>query len=99
MRSLRPLAALAVAVVTFVGTSLATPFASAPPRAAESPTIAQFLGAASPLEVVAAQDADRIAWISYDQGKRNVYTAAAPAFAPVRLTAYLEGRRRRSDRT
>jgi len=90
MRSVRPIAALAVAIVAFVAVSLATPFASAPTRAAESPTIAQFLGAASPLAVVAARDVDRIAWISYDQGKRNVYTAVAPAFAPVRLTSYLK---------
>jgi dipeptidyl-peptidase 4 len=33
---------------------------------------------------------DRVAWIAYEQGKRNVYTAAAPAFAPVRLTKYLK---------
>ena len=55
-----------------------------------SPTIGQFLGAASPIELVSAKRADRIAWIAYDQGKRNVYTAAAPAFAPVRLTSYLK---------
>ena len=54
------------------------------------PTIGQFLGAASPIELVSARRADRIAWVAYDQGKRNVYTASAPAFAPVRLTAYLK---------
>jgi len=55
-----------------------------------NPSIGQFLGAASPLELVSAKRTDRIAWISYDQGKRNVYTAAAPAFTPVRLTAFLK---------
>jgi hypothetical protein len=33
-----------------------------------APTIAQFLGAASPIEVVAARSADRVAWIAYEQG-------------------------------
>jgi dipeptidyl aminopeptidase/acylaminoacyl peptidase len=55
-----------------------------------NPTITQFLGAASPIELVSAKRADRIAWISYDQGKRNVYTATGPAFAPVRVTSYLK---------
>jgi dipeptidyl aminopeptidase/acylaminoacyl peptidase len=64
------------------------PQASTP--AATSPTIAQFLGAASPLEVVAAKRAERIAWMAYEQGKRNVYTAAAPAFTPVRLTNFMK---------
>ena len=54
------------------------------------PTISQFLGAASPIELVSAKRADRIAWIAYDQGRRNVYTAAAPALTPVRLTTYLK---------
>jgi hypothetical protein len=31
-----------------------------------------------------------VAWPAYDEGKRNVYTAAAPAFAPVRLTNFLK---------
>jgi dipeptidyl aminopeptidase/acylaminoacyl peptidase len=79
-----------VVVATLVtGLTLAArPAAS--PQAASSPTLGQFLGAASPLEVVAAAKADRIAWVAYEQGKRNVYTAAAPAFAPVRLTNYMK---------
>lgn len=55
-----------------------------------APTIAQFLSAGSPIEVVAAKKVDRIAWIAYEEGKRNVYTAAAPAFTPVRLTSHLK---------
>src|SRR5271169_1835126 len=57
-------------------------------QAGSAPTIAQFLGAPSPIEVVSARNVDRVAWIAYEEGKRNVYTAAAPAFAPVRLTKY-----------
>jgi dipeptidyl-peptidase 4 len=51
-----------------------------------SPTIDQFLMPGTPIEVVAAKKAERIAWTAYEHGLRNVYTAAAPAFAPVRLT-------------
>ena len=51
-----------------------------------SPTIEQFLMPGTPTEVVAAKKAERIAWTAYEHGLRNVYTAAGPAFAPVRLT-------------
>ena len=53
-------------------------------------TIAQYIGTAEPLEVTAAQKADRIAWIAYDRGMRNVFTAAAPDLKPVRLTNFME---------
>jgi len=54
------------------------------------PTVEQFLSPASPLEVTAARKADRVAWMTYDRGMRNVYTAAAPIFRPVRLTRFLD---------
>jgi dipeptidyl aminopeptidase/acylaminoacyl peptidase len=54
------------------------------------PTIAQFLAPASPLELASARKADRVAWITYERGMRNVYTAAAPDFRPVRLTRFLD---------
>ena len=50
------------------------------------PSVDDFLSPAYPYELVAARTADRIAWLSFESGKRNVYTAAAPAFRPVRLT-------------
>jgi dipeptidyl-peptidase 4 len=50
------------------------------------PTIEQFLMPGTPTEIVAAKNAERIAWTAYEHGLRNVYTAAAPDFAPVRLT-------------
>ncbi|HEV8149833.1 MAG TPA: S9 family peptidase, partial [Gemmatimonadales bacterium] len=53
------------------------------------PTIAQFLSPASPLQLTAASKADRVAWISYERGMRNVYAAGAPSFKPVRLTRFL----------
>jgi hypothetical protein len=54
--------------------------------AGPAPTIAQFLMPGTPTEIVAAKNAERIAWTAYEHGLRNVYTAAAPDFAPVRLT-------------
>jgi dipeptidyl-peptidase-4 len=66
---------------------LATPLASAPPGV---PLYQRFMSPASPQEVVAARNVDRIAWVDYAEGKRNAYTAAAPQFAPVRLTNFLK---------
>ncbi len=53
-------------------------------------TIDQFLSPASPLEVSAARKTDKIAWVSYERGMRNVFVAAAPAFKPVRLTKFMD---------
>ena len=88
MRShrIRPIAALFVAVI------LATPVlaARAQSTASQRPTIAQFLKPGLPLELVSAKKADRIAWISYEEGRRNVFTAAGPAFTPVRVTSFMK---------
>src|SRR4029450_6485230 len=54
------------------------------------PTIEQFMSPASPLDLAAAKKADRLAWMAYERGMRNVYTASAPDFKPVRLTRFLE---------
>jgi dipeptidyl-peptidase-4 len=51
-------------------------------------TIAEFLSSAFPYELVSATSADRIAWLELERGMRNVYTAAAPDFRAVRLTAF-----------
>jgi dipeptidyl aminopeptidase/acylaminoacyl peptidase len=61
-------------------------FVSAAPSGA--PTIESFLSPGYPTEIVAAKKVDRIAWTAYEHGLRNVYTAAAPTFAPVRLTTF-----------
>jgi len=63
------------------------PVATAP---AAVPGYQQFLSPASPLEVVAARKVDRIAWVAFEEGKRNAYTAAAPGFTPVRLTNFMK---------
>ncbi len=76
---------LSATVAVVVG--LACTSAAAPPKA---PAIAQFLSPGYPSELVAARKTDRLVWVVLDAGKRNVYTAAAPDFRPVRLTAFLE---------
>jgi dipeptidyl-peptidase 4 len=53
-------------------------------------TIDQVLSPAFPYGLVAARTTDRIAWIENERGMRNVYTAAAPAFTPVRVTSTTE---------
>jgi dipeptidyl-peptidase 4 len=53
------------------------------------PLYQRFLSAASPLEVVAAKKVDRVAWTSFEEGKRNAYTAAGPTYTPVRLTNFM----------
>ena len=63
---------------------------AAPVAAQTKPTYEQFLSPGYPSELVSARKADRVAWIAYDRGLRNVYTAAAPDFKAVRITKFLE---------
>src|SRR5688572_31926858 len=53
-------------------------------------TIDSYLAPGYPFELVSAKKADRIAWLVFERGMRNVYTAAPPAFTPVRITRHLE---------
>jgi dipeptidyl aminopeptidase/acylaminoacyl peptidase len=80
----RSLAILGLTVV------LAVPVLASHPPAQKHPSIASFLKPGLPLELVSARKADRIAWIAYEAGLRNVFTAAAPAFAPVRVTSFMK---------
>jgi dipeptidyl-peptidase 4 len=59
-------------------------------EAQKPPSMAQFISPGYPASLVSAKKADRVAWVVLDAGKRNVYTAAAPDFRPVRLTAFLD---------
>ncbi|HTE43975.1 MAG TPA: prolyl oligopeptidase family serine peptidase [Gemmatimonadaceae bacterium] len=56
---------------------------------ATSSSIAPYIAPAFPEDLVSAKKADRVAWLAYDHGQRNVYTAAAPDFKPVRLSKFL----------
>ncbi|MEP6990309.1 MAG: prolyl oligopeptidase family serine peptidase [bacterium] len=68
-------------------TSRITPLSSA---TAPQYTIDQFLSPASPLEVSAARKADRLAWVTYERGMRNVYVASAPGFKAMRITSFMK---------
>jgi Tol biopolymer transport system component len=53
-------------------------------------TIQPWLAPGYPQLMVAAKKADRLAWQVYEEGKRNVWYAAAPDFRPRRLTSFNE---------
>jgi dipeptidyl-peptidase-4 len=53
-----------------------------------TPTIEQFLSPPYPFELVSAKKRDRIAWLAYERGRRNVFTAGAPDFHAVPLTRF-----------
>jgi dipeptidyl-peptidase 4 len=59
-------------------------------KALHVPSMAQFMSAGYPLELVAARKADRIAWIANDKGMRNVYAASAPGFRALRVTPFMK---------
>ncbi len=61
---------------------------AASPAQAQRFSIEDVLSPGYPVQLVSARAADRIAWIEYEEGKRNVYTAAAPDFTPARLTRF-----------
>jgi len=62
----------------------------APPVKVAHPSMAQFMSFAFPEELVTAKKTDRIAWVANDKGLRNVYTAAAPLFKPIRVTPFVK---------
>jgi dipeptidyl aminopeptidase/acylaminoacyl peptidase len=72
------------------GPSGQAPATLASSRRATTYTIDQFLSPASPLEMSAARKADRIAYVVYERGMRNIYTAAAPDFKAVRITKFMD---------
>ena len=51
-------------------------------------TMEEVLAPPYPWALVSAKKADRIAWVFYSKGERNVWTAAAPDFKPNNLTGY-----------
>src|SRR5579884_1985153 len=77
-------------LIPWIPVVVAPVIALASAGAQSKPTIEQFLSPGYPSELVAAKKADRIAWLSYDRGRRNVYAAAAPDFKPVRLTSFMD---------
>jgi len=58
-------------------------------RPAAVPSVEPWMSPASPLTLVSARKVDRLAFMVYERGLRNVYTAAAPDFRARRLTSFL----------
>ncbi len=73
---------LALVIVCSISASIAV--------AQKSFTIEQILGYSHPTSLVSAKKADRIAWFEAERGMRNLYTAAAPSFRPLRLTEFTQ---------
>ena len=91
MRAHRILVALVAAILTLASPASAQNARSNRGSVAarpSAPTIDQFISAAYPLELVSAKKAERVAWIAYDRGQRNVYTAGGPEFRAVRVTRF-----------
>jgi dipeptidyl-peptidase 4 len=82
-RLARPALALLAALVLTATTT-------APTAAQAAFSIADVLSPGFPYSLVSADAVDRIAWIENERGMRNVYTAEAPGFEPLRLTDFLE---------
>ena len=95
LHSRAPLAALAaLAFVVIVPAAharqTATPAArpTAGPAAPAPFTVEQLRDYPFPNELRAARTGSRLAWAVNERGRRNVYVAEGPAFAPRRLTSY-----------
>src|SRR5690349_19506092 len=100
MRSLQPrqflmstlrlfsLAALALPIVAGAQSGPNTRASFAVPRKPAATSIDAWMGPPSPLEIATARKKDKVAWVSYERGMRNVYVASAPDFKPVKITQF-----------
>src|SRR5690348_13861669 len=55
---------------------------------AQSFSLEQVMSSPFPSELIASKRGDKIAWIFYSQGRRNIWIAEAPAFAARQLTRH-----------
>ncbi len=75
----------------FFGLSLLILLAAGPPAFAQTPfSLEQILSYSFSYDLASAKKTDRIAWLEFNQGRRNVYTASAPGFKPIRLTNFMD---------
>lgn len=54
----------------------------------QSFSLQEIMSSPFPTELTKAEDTNRVAWVLNDEGKRNIWTAEAPDFKPVKLTSY-----------
>src|SRR5436853_4598521 len=55
-------------------------------EAQQTITLEQLMSSPFPSELIASKRGDKVAWVFYSQGKRNIFVAEAPAFASRQLT-------------
>ena len=53
---------------------------------AQTITLEQLMSSPFPSELIASKRGDKVAWVFYSRGKRNIFVAAAPALAARQLT-------------
>lgn len=83
MRTIHRSPVLAGLLLVLLGAALPAP--------GEEPfTLEEVLSFPYALDPAAAPAADRVAWVVNEEGVRNVWTAAGPAFEAARLTSYAE---------
>jgi dipeptidyl aminopeptidase/acylaminoacyl peptidase len=69
---------------------LASLSAALPSRAQSAFTLEQVTSAPYPTDLTAAATGNRIAWVFFERGVRNVYVAEGPDFRARKLTAYTD---------
>ena len=79
-------AALALASIAILATAAVTATSAAQDMHPQF-ALEDVLAPAFPYYLVAARSSERIAWVENERGARNVYTAAAPLWRPIRLTS------------
>ena len=82
-----PMTTRVAATFAVLGAFLA---ADASPQAAKPYSLDDVLSYSFAYELATAKKTDRIAWCEFEQGRRNVFTAAGPDFKPVKLTNFVE---------
>ena len=70
----------------FLPFALALAFACLTQAEAQTFTLEQAMSSPFPSELIVSKRGDRIAWVFYSQGKRNIWIAEAPAFQSRQLT-------------
>lgn len=85
MRAFRPSRRSLITILTLLTAPVS-------PLAGQGFSIEDILSPPFPVEMVSARAVDQLAWIAFERGMRNVYTATAPDFAPVALTHWMEDR-------